>query len=198
MKRYLLSLLVIVLLFAMSTGAWAKDFSSEADGRNGNSHKNGSFDVLISEGPYYVGETVSIAVDNLVIDGPIDTLVITGAGDVSLQDTPGLQSLVVTATTYFKNGKKAGLIHTQISKTIEIEVIAIAKLPVATSDSAKWNGHPNEHNTVRVDYTITIEGKTYKGHVNFNHDDRVKGYVIVKRQFIVLYLAPPNNTNDVE
>lgn len=42
--------------------------------------------MIVSDGPYYVGETVQVSIENLVIDGPIDTLVILGVGQVTLQD----------------------------------------------------------------------------------------------------------------
>ncbi|QOY37322.1 hypothetical protein AWH56_006740 [Anaerobacillus isosaccharinicus] len=194
MKKLFTGILAAALVLSMGTGILATTNSEIEDGRNGNSYKNGSFDVSISSGPYYVGETATITVSNLVIDGPMDTLVVTGDGEVTLPTTPGKHDLTVTATTYFQNGQKAGEVHTVITQTIEIEVVEIPsnKLTIATSTSAKWNGK-NENNTVRVQYTVTIGDTTITGHANFNHQDREAGSVVVEKDgytFIVNYLAP--------
>lgn len=195
MKKILAGLLATTLLFSMGTGVFAKPNPLIEDGRNGNSEKNGSFNVAITEGPYYVGETATITVEDVVIDGPVDTIVIRGAGEVTLPSTPGTHSLDVTATTFFKNGKKAGQIHTQIqgSIVVTVEERPSNELLVATSLTSEWNGHPNENNTVRVNYSITIDGTTINHHVNFNHKDRAAGSVVVEKdgyQFIVNYIAP--------
>lgn len=70
MKKFLAIVLSIVLMFSVSGVAMGKDFSGEFDGRNGNSYKNGSFDLAITDGPYYVGDSVVVTVSNIVIDGP--------------------------------------------------------------------------------------------------------------------------------
>ncbi|MDQ0257003.1 hypothetical protein J2S74_004448 [Evansella vedderi] len=183
-----------VILMSMATSVMAKPNPELTDGRNGNSEKNGSFDIVVSEGPYYVGEEIIVGIENLVIDGPIDTLVINGIEEIKLPTTIGKHTVEVTATTYFKNGKKIGQIHTQISESITITVIEKpdSVLPVATTLSSSWNGG-NENNTVRVYYTITIDGQTINHHTNFNHKDREAGLKEVEKdgnQFIVLYLAP--------
>lgn len=195
MKKLLASLITVALIFGTSAGVLAKPNPELQDGRNGNSEKNGSFELVLSEGPYYVGETATVTVANIVIDGPLDTLVVSGAGEVTLPSTPGEHNINVTATTYFKNGKKDGQIHTQITNSlvINVEERVSVELPVATSLKAEWNGHPNENNTVRVQYTITIDGVTINHHVNFNHKDREAGVVEVEKDgfsFKVLYIQP--------
>ncbi|MGO4889056.1 hypothetical protein ACJ2A9_15005 [Anaerobacillus sp. MEB173] len=195
MKKLFAGLLATTLLLSFGTGVLAKPNPVIEDGRNGNSEKNGSFELIVSDGPYYVGENVDVSVENLVIDGPIDTLEIVGDGELTLPTTPGEYTITVTATTYFKNGTKDGQIHTQVTRTKTIDVIEKPsnQLQVATTISAQWNGHPNENNTVRVNYTITIDGTTINHFVNFNKDDREAGFVEVEKdgyRFIVNYLAP--------
>lgn len=195
MKKLLTGFLATALLFSMSTGVLAQPNTELVDGRNGNSEKNGSFDVVITDGPYYTGEKATITVENLVIDGPMDTLVVTGDGEVVLPSTPGEYTYEVTATTFFKNGKKDGQIHTQITNSVTVTVVEkpSSQLPVATSLHSEWNAQTNEKNTVRVYYIITINGVTISHHVNFNHADRATGQVEVEKdgyKFIVKYLQP--------
>ena len=93
------------------------------DGRNGNGIASGTIlSVYGAEGTFYVGDTLTLTAGDVIIDGDLSTLTWEGLGSFELT-TPGTHTFTVTASTYFKNGKKAGEIHSTTSPyTVIIEV----------------------------------------------------------------------------
>jgi len=130
------------------------------DGRQGNGLLTGQISlVLKSDGPYYVGDTISISPGDVVIDGPLDTLKWIGTGQFDLSEA-GTKTFDVSAETYFKNGKKAGLIHSSTAVyTVTVEVVEKEQAAVTVS-SHKYD-----------DYSYTESknqnGLNFKGNVTF-------------------------------
>ncbi len=115
--------------------AAGKSQTAVEDGRQQNGLETGHiFLVNLTEGPYYVGDRVMLSATDVGIDGPLDTLKWFGLGEFELTE-PGERTFNVSAATYFKNGKKAGLIHSttqNYSVTINVsekrveEVVSVA------------------------------------------------------------------------
>ena len=139
MKKMMTVLLITLLLLSLGSmtvfanGKGTDRFVNQTDGRQANGLEKGSFDLNWNEQAVFeTGDTLSISVGNLVIDGPIDTIKwsITDqygthftAGDQIL-DTAGSFTLTVQAFTYFKNGQKAGLIHSStVPQSISFDVV---------------------------------------------------------------------------
>lgn len=138
-KQVGMTVLAASLLFAgaadasaTTNGKTASKFESLADGRQTNGIGTGVIEGLAFSGTDLVeGETLTISVDGVVIDGPLDTLKwsITDQsgqaydfGDHVL--AAGTYTFTVQASTYFKNGQKAGLVHsTTAPQTVSVTVV---------------------------------------------------------------------------
>lgn len=165
MKKQVGALLVAgAVLFGGSVlPAFASGTTTIEDGRNGNGIATGTIlGVNSSEGTLFVGDTLTLTAGDIVIDGDLSTLRWEGLGSFELT-TPGTHTFTVTASTYFKNGKKAGLVHSTTAPyvvTVEVKERPQAEVvTVASTELVDYTYKPVVNNGGKVQFDLTATAK---------------------------------------
>ncbi|OLS41323.1 hypothetical protein [Bacillus sp. MRMR6] len=175
-KQIGLALLATTLLFggtslealAAGKGNSAVKVADLSDGRNENGIGTGVISNLgVTEGPFYVGDSITLSAGDVVIDGPLDTLKWNVSykgenhdlGTFKLTEA-GTHVFTVTATTYFKNGAKAGLVHSSTAPyVVRIEVLEVQEIELVsiTLKNYKYTEETNPGGHIQYDLTATAE-----------------------------------------
>jgi hypothetical protein len=175
-KQIGLALLTTTLLFggtslevlAAGKGISAIKVTESSDGRHENGIGTGVISNLgVTEGPFYVGDSITLSAGDVVIDGPLDTLKWNVSykgenhdlGTFELTEA-GTHVFTVTATTYFKNGAKAGLVHSSTAPyvvTINVLEEQGIKLVSITLKDYSYVEDMNPGGQVQYDLTATAE-----------------------------------------
>lgn len=165
-------------------------FESFTDGRQANGIGTGVVEGLAFSGTDLVeGDTLSISVGGVIIDGPLDTLKwsVTDQfgntydfGDHVL--AAGTYTFTVQASTFFKNGQKAGLVHsTTAPQTVTVTVaekVEAVDVTVVSTELVAYNytvAKTNAHGTIlgyHLDATIAFKlsnGETLYDVRHFNN-----------------------------
>jgi hypothetical protein len=148
-KQIGLAVLATTLLFggtslevlAAGKGNSAVKVTESSDGRHENGIGTGVISNLgVTEGPFYVGDSITLSAGDVVIDGPLDTLKWNVSykgknydlGTFTLTEA-GIHEFTVTATTYFKNGAKAGLVHSSTAPfVVTVEVLEVQEIKLVS------------------------------------------------------------------
>ncbi|MDV2887372.1 hypothetical protein RYX45_19480 [Alkalihalophilus pseudofirmus] len=177
-------------------------FAELEDGRQAKGMETGVItNVEKNQEVFYEGDQLVFTKADIEIDGPQDTLqwYVDGKpyefGEALNLDL-GENNIKLEAKTTFKNGQKAGLVHSTALYELTITVLP-KELPKATSFSSEWNTESGKAvGTVKVEYTITINNVKIGGSTNFNKQERDAKFKEIFNEeynvkFIVEYLAPP-------
>jgi hypothetical protein len=174
-KQIGLAVLATTLLFggtslevlAAGKGNSAVKVTESSDGRHENGIGTGIISNLgVTEGPFYVGDSITLSAGDVVIDGPLDTLKWNVSykgknydlGTFTLTEA-GIHEFTVTATTYFKNGAKAGLVHSSTAPyVVKIEVLEVEQaieLISVTLGNYSYKHEKNNGGQVQYDLDAT-------------------------------------------